>query len=206
MGEAKTWYPNGQLKEIRIYADDGYIVDSFYDSLGQALVTNGDGIYTLEEPDELDPKPVTIAGPLKKGLKHGMFTGYLPDGTVYCKEEYERDKLVKGISYANGKEFTYKALHGEAYTGRFMNHIKKNLRYPASARRFGVDGTVYTRLLINPDYTIRKAMIIKGVSPDIDVETMRVLEDTGFVYGPRLKRGQQDQGELLMIPVKFKLN
>jgi hypothetical protein len=206
VGKAKAWYPNGQLKEIRLYSEDGYAVESFFDSLGNALVTNGNGIYTLDETDELEPKPITIVGPVKDGLKHGTFTGYLSNGTVYCEEEYERDKLVKGVSYSNGKEFTYKELHGKDYFDRFMTHIRKNLRYPASARRFGVDGTVYARLLLNPDYTVKNAMIIKGVSPDIDAETMRVLQDTGYKYGPRLKRGQHDERELLIIPVKFKLN
>ena len=182
-------------------------MESFYDSLGKALVTNGNGIYTLEEQeDELEPKPVTIVGPVKDGLKHGEFTGYLTDGTVYCKEEYERDRLVKGVSYSNGKEFKYKELQGKAYFDRFINHLKGNLRYPASARRLGVDGTVYTRLLISPDYTVKKALIIKGVTSDIDAETMRVLQDTGFKYGPRLKPGQPDERELLIIPVRFKLN
>ena len=79
------------------------------------------------------------------------------------------------------------------------------LRYPASARRLGIEGTVYVRVLINTDYTVKKAAIIKGISPDADAETLLVLRDTEFEYGPRLKRGQLDKGELLTIPVRFKL-
>ena len=206
IGTAKAWYPNGQLKEVRVYHKDGYSVQSYYDSLGKALVTDGNGLYTLEEVDEIARRPVVIVGPVKDGLKHGTFKGYLSDGTLYCEEEYVDDKLVKGVSYNNGKEFTYKELEEKAFYERYINHIRKNLRYPASARRLGVDGTVYVRLLINPDYSVEKAMIIKGLTSDIDTETLRVLKDTGFKFGPRVKRGQVDDGELFIAPIKFQLN
>lgn len=205
VGVARAWYANGRPKETGHYHKNVYKLESFYDSLGNVLVTNGHGIYTLEEADELDPDPVTLVGPVQDGLKHGMFTGYLKDGTVFCNEEYKKNKLVKGVSYDNGKNFTYRDLYDKEFSNRLLSHVKKKLRYPASARRLGTEGTVYVRVLINPDYTVKKAAIIKGISPDADAETLLVLRDTGFEYGPRLKRGQLDKGELLTIPVRFKL-
>ena len=205
-GTAKYWYWNGQLKEVRIYDKMNVYVQSFYDSLGNQMVNDGNGMYIVQE-EEYDPSMyLTFTGHVKNGKKQGLFTGHLPDGTVYCKEEYKDNELVKGVSYDGEKEFKYKTIMDIEFYNKWMTHIKKNLRYPASARRMGIEGTVYVRLLVDKHYNIEKALVIKSVSDDIDAETVRVLKDTNFKFGPYTKRGQPCYEAVFVAPVRYKLN
>lgn len=205
-GIAKYWYANGQLKEIRTHDGKNIMVQTFCDSLGRLMVKNGAGTYTLKEEEVgYSNKHITLVGPVRNGYKNGLFTGYLSDGTTYCKEEYINDQLVQGISYHDGKEFPYNSLTDPAFYQRLMNHIGKTMRYPASARRNGVDGTVYLRMLLNKDYSVKKVYLMKTVSKDIDAEAIRVVKDSGFKFGPIIKRGQLHEYIVYVLPLKFKL-
>lgn len=205
-GISKFWYPNGQLKELRAYNKTNARVDAFYDSLGGVMVKKGKGTYIMETQEIYPISRLTLVGPVRNGYKNGMFTGYLQDGTIYCKEEYVNDQLVKGVSYKDGKEFRYKTLIDEMFFRRFMEHLRRNMRYPPGARRAGVQGTVYVKLRLNSDYSVRKALVLKSVAEDIDAETVRVMTDTGFKFGPMLRRGQIYNAPVFVSPATFKLN
>lgn len=205
-GSAKYWYRNGQLRERRIADGENVQVQLFYDSLGKPMVMNGSGTYIFKDDVDYSATKVTLVGPLKNGKKNGLFTGYVSDSTIYCKEEYEDDRFITGVSYDGEKEFTYKAVMDPEFYERWMSHLKSNIRYPVTARRSGAQGTVWVRLLINDDFTIKEAMVIKSVSKDLDDESVRVLKDTNFKYGPIYKRGQLYTNPTFVAPVKFKLN
>ena len=205
-GSAKYWYRNGQLREMRIVDGENVQVQLYYDSLGKPMVVNGSGTYILKEDVDYSATEVTLVGPMKNGKKNGLFTGYLPDSTIYCKEEYENDRFITGVSYDGEKEFRYEAVMDPEFYERWMTHLKSNIRYPVSARRSGAQGTVWVRLLINDDYTIKKSLVIKSVSKDLDDESVRVLKDTNFKYGPFYKRGQLYTNPTFVAPVKYKLN
>lgn len=205
-GTSRYWYQNGQLKEIRTYDKTNVQVESFYDSLGNQMVDKGNGTYSFEEEDYEPSTKLTLVGPVRDGKKNGLFTGYRSDGTVYCKEVYKDNELVKGVSYDGEKEFKYKTILDIDFYNKWMTHLKKNLRYPATARRMGIDGTVYVRLLIDRDYNIQKALVIKSVFEELDRETVRVLKDTDFKFGPYTKRGQPFYEAVFVAPVRFKLN
>jgi protein TonB len=85
-----------------------------------------------------------------------------------------------------------------------MNFIRKNMRYPASARRMGVDGTVYVSFVVSKDGSISEVKTIRGISADCDKEAMRVV---GMM--PPWKAGKQNGKPVFVrfvLPIKFKLN
>jgi len=85
-----------------------------------------------------------------------------------------------------------------------MNFIKKNMRYPASARRMGVDGTVYVSFVVSKDGSISEVKQIRGISADCDKEAMRVVS-----MMPPWKPGKQNGKPVFVrfvLPIKFKLN
>jgi protein TonB len=85
-----------------------------------------------------------------------------------------------------------------------MNFIKKNMRYPASARRMGVDGTVYVSFVVSKDGSISEVKTIRGISADCDQEAMRVVS-----MMPPWKPGKQNGKPVFVrfvLPIKFKLN
>lgn len=85
-----------------------------------------------------------------------------------------------------------------------MNFIRKNMRYPASARRMGVDGTVYVSFVVSKDGSISEVKTIRGISADCDKEAMRVVQ-----MMPPWKPGKQNGKPVFVrfvLPIKFKLN
>ncbi|HEX8038609.1 MAG TPA: energy transducer TonB [Chryseosolibacter sp.] len=85
-----------------------------------------------------------------------------------------------------------------------MNFIRKNMRYPASARRMGVDGTVYVSFVVSKDGSISEVKVIRGISADCDKEAMRVV---GMM--PPWRPGKQNGKPVFVrfvLPIKFQLN
>jgi len=82
--------------------------------------------------------------------------------------------------------------------------IQKNIRYPASARRMGVEGTVFVSFVIDKEGKISQVQTIKGISPDCDKEAMRIIQ-----MMPPWKPGKQNGKPVsvrFVYPLKFKLD
>jgi periplasmic protein TonB len=85
-----------------------------------------------------------------------------------------------------------------------MNFIRKNVKYPASARRMGVDGTVYVQFVVGKDGSITEVKSIRGISADCDKEAERVVK-----MMPPWKPGKQNGKPVnvrFVVPIRFKLN
>jgi periplasmic protein TonB len=85
-----------------------------------------------------------------------------------------------------------------------MAYISKNVRYPASARRMGVDGTVYVSFVVGKDGSINDVKVLRGISADCDKEAVRVVQSM-----PAWKPGKQNGKPVFVrfnLPIKFKLN
>jgi protein TonB len=85
-----------------------------------------------------------------------------------------------------------------------INFIKKNLKYPASARRMGVDGTVYVQFVVGKDGSITDVKTIRGISADCDREAERVVKAM-----PAWKAGKQNGKPVFVrfvLPIRFKLS
>src|SRR5687768_10269634 len=83
-----------------------------------------------------------------------------------------------------------------------MNFIKKNMRYPASARRMGGDGTVYVSVVVSKAGSIAEGQGIARISAQGHQEVMRVVS-----LMPACKPGRRHP-ELVFVrlrrPIKFK--
>jgi protein TonB len=84
--------------------------------------------------------------------------------------------------------------------GKFLG---KNMKYPAQARRMGVEGSVYVSFVIDRDGNISDPQIIKGISAECDKEAIRVVK-----LMPPWKPGKQNGKPVrcrFVLPIKFKL-
>jgi len=72
---------------------------------------------------------------------------------------------------------------GEAAMGEFINEI---FEYPEISREMGEQGTVYVRFVVTKTGSIDKVEVVKGVSPAIDKEAVRVVKKM-----PKWKPGEQ---------------
>jgi periplasmic protein TonB len=82
--------------------------------------------------------------------------------------------------------------------------VYKHIKYPASARRMNIEGTVYVGFVVNSDGSVSDAAIIKGISADCDKEALRVIQ-----MMPKWRPGKQSGRPVrvkFVYPIKFKLD
>jgi TonB family protein len=85
-----------------------------------------------------------------------------------------------------------------------MNFIRKNMRYPASARRMGIDGTVITSFIVEPDGSLNHLTVVRGISADCDQEAVRVVSAMSK-WKPGIRNGKAVRTRF-NLPLKYKLN
>jgi len=82
--------------------------------------------------------------------------------------------------------------------------ITKNMKYPASARRMNIEGSVFVGFVVDADGKISESSIIKGISADCDKEALRVVQ-----MMPKWRPGKQSGRPVrvkFVLPIKFKLD
>lgn len=81
--------------------------------------------------------------------------------------------------------------------------LQKNVKYPAIARRMGVEGSVFVSFVIDKAGVISDIAVVKGISAECDKEAVRVV---GMM--PPWKPGKQNGKAVrcrFVLPVRFKL-
>jgi periplasmic protein TonB len=85
----------------------------------------------------------------------------------------------------------------------FYEFVGKKLKYPAQARRMGIEGKVFVEFVIERDGTITDVKAIKGIGAGCDEEAVRVLQSA-----PKWKPGKQrgkPVRQRMVLPIAFKL-
>ena len=85
----------------------------------------------------------------------------------------------------------------------FYEFVSKKLKYPAQARRMGVEGKVFVEFVIERDGSITDVKAIKGIGAGCDEEAVRVLQSA-----PKWKPGKQrgkPVRQRMVLPIAFKL-
>ncbi|MFL5753409.1 MAG: TonB family protein [Bacteroidia bacterium] len=94
-----------------------------------------------------------------------------------------------------------------AYIGgetALQKFIKDNMNYPLSAKKNGIEGTVYLQFVVDKTGRIRNIKILKGVNKELNEEALRIVK-----LMPQWTAGMQSGKNAdvqYSLPVKFKLN
>jgi periplasmic protein TonB len=139
---------------------------------------------TIEEIKQNEVAAVEVEGPTEVVFEEPVQEVVVDDNQVFTVVEQQPE-------FSGGYEAMY-------------NFIRKNLKYPASARRMGVDGTVYVQFVVGKDGSISDIKTIRGISADCDREAERVVK-----MMPNWKAGRQNGKPVrvsFVLPIKFKLN
>jgi protein TonB len=110
------------------------------------------------------------------------------------KEEEDEDKVFLVVEQPAEFDGGMAAMYG---------FIKKNLKYPASARRMGIEGSVFVGFIVDKAGVISNVEVVKGISADCDKEAERVVR-----MMPNWKPGKQNGRPVkskFVLPIKFKL-
>ena len=85
-----------------------------------------------------------------------------------------------------------------------VEYFKKNLRYPAEAKKAGTQGRVVVQFFVNKDGSISNVKVLRGVDPALDAEAVRLVNSM-----PKWKPGMQKGKAVTVkytVPVLFKLD
>lgn len=86
---------------------------------------------------------------------------------------------------------------------KFSKWVSKNLRYPKAAAKAGVQGRILIQFDVCTDGKLRNIQVIKGVSPELDAEALRVISASPD-WKPGYVNGEPVNVQVL-IPVIFQL-
>ncbi|HOI31583.1 MAG: energy transducer TonB [Bacteroidales bacterium] len=86
---------------------------------------------------------------------------------------------------------------------KMMEYIAKNIKYPAMARESGIQGRVFVNFVVEPDGSVSKVKVLRGIGGGCDEEAVRVVESM-----PKWTPGRQ-RGKAVRVsfnlPVRFTL-
>lgn len=117
------------------------------------------------------------------------------------------DEPVEEVMEESDEDVIFTVVEQQAeYPGgaeAMFKFLQKNMKYPAIARRMGVEGSVFVSFVIDKEGVISDVQVIKGISAECDKEAQRVIK-----LMPPWKPGKQNGKAVrcrFVLPVKFKL-
>jgi protein TonB len=85
----------------------------------------------------------------------------------------------------------------------FYKFVGEKIKYPAQARRMGIEGKVFVEFVVNRDGSIVDVKAIKGIGAGCDEEAVRIVQSAP-AWTPGKQRGKPVR-QKMVIPITFKL-
>jgi protein TonB len=86
----------------------------------------------------------------------------------------------------------------------FYKYVGEKMKYPAQARRMGVEGRVFCKFTVNRDGTLQDVSVIRGIGAGCDEEAVRVIQSAP-PWKPGKQRGRAVRSSF-NLAIIFKLN
>ena len=86
----------------------------------------------------------------------------------------------------------------------FYDYVSTKMKYPAQARRMGVEGRVFCKFTVNRDGTLQDVSVIRGIGAGCDEEAIRVIQSAP-AWKPGKQRGRPVRSSF-NLAIIFKLN
>ncbi len=198
-GLTERYYRNGQLKEQIHYETDTagqsgtepvIYLNSLYDSLGTAMVTDGNGYARYPSNKGRDIEEGSVVAGVRSGVWKGNFQGQ----RYTFEETYEQGKLISGVSKDSaGNTFPYTRVYvGPEFPGgmkEFYTQVSRNYRYPQEAIRQRVNGELHIKFVIDTTGKPDNIQLIRDLGYGTGEEARRVLEHMDDSWQPGRVRG-----------------
>jgi TonB family protein len=174
----KSYYENGQQEEEAVHEKDKSLYQQHWDESGNPHLVNGSGQYTETN---------------SRGVQHTEILDYL------LISSYSVKPLDGDTIYFVAQEIaTYKGGLPALY-----QRIAKTMRYPANARRRGIQGKVFVEFVIEKDGKVRDVKIIQGAHEILNEEAVRVMKMMDD-WTPGKVKGKP-VAQMMILPIVFKL-
>jgi protein TonB len=85
----------------------------------------------------------------------------------------------------------------------FYKYVGEKIKYPAQARRMGIEGRVFVEFVIGKDGSISEVRAVKGIGAGCDEEAVRIIQSAPN-WTPGKQRGKAVK-QRMVLPITFKL-
>lgn len=206
-GEVVSYYSNGRKQSVESYDKEGYRVLQYWDSAGNQVVKDGNGFCrcVLNIASGNDWMEM---GKFTNGVRDSIWLGFNNEGRKRYEEKYDKGKLINGTSFDDaGDSYDYTVLEEQATPDggitKAYEHVSMMVRYPALARRTGIEGKVYVEFVVEKDGTISNVKVIRGIGGGCDEIAVQAVE-TMQRWIPARQRGKTVRQKMI-LPIGFKL-
>ncbi|MEJ7646155.1 MAG: TonB family protein [Chryseolinea sp.] len=179
-GTSLTFYDNGKPKGHSEVTEDGERYKFYLSKDGTDLLSNGSAIVPLSEDNAKVSSFMEIGN-------HKVLAQFQVDG----KNDTTYSFTEKQAEYKTGLEGLAKDL-------------QNNVKYPTSARRSGVEGTVFVSFKVNKNGQATGITLVKGIGAECDQEALRVVELLAGNWSPATHRGKP-VATRFVLPVRYRL-
>lgn len=179
-GMIKTYYKNGNKKGIASRENYSYKHHHYYDENGMDLLTNGNGEFKEISGQGLMSWKKVEDSVLVASYELGLHPG---DTTFTIVDE-----LPIPIGGMRG----------------FYMGIQKSLRYPAEARRKGVEGKVFIQFIVNSEGKVEEVEAVKGIGYGCDLAAEKAVRESE-PWNPGEFEGKKVKVRMI-LPITFKLS
>ncbi len=208
VGTTSRWYSNGQMQiefEGAKYNDVEKILN-YWDSTGTYLVKDGNG-YCKCHLNPFSKFDLEEHGKVVSGRRDSTWTGF-KKGMKYYIESYSEGNLMQGTSYdsiGNSYAYTEPFTPARPHNGleAFYRQVSKNVKYPAAARKNGIQGKVYVEFVVEKDGSLSGLKAIKGIGGGCDEAAIDAIRFAGK-WDPAVHRGQLVRNKMV-LPIGFHL-
>ena len=129
---------------------------------------------------------VMFYGDYNKGVKTGYWVTLDPKGNILVMEKHDKNGveiekrlrptvLIENASINDSLRIEVDAEFPGGHDG-WGKHLRKNLKYPLDAKRYGYQGNVYMSFVVLSDGSITSAKIIGSPHEVLSAEALRMLE------------------------------
>jgi TonB family protein len=122
------------------------------------------------------------------------------DGSLMGTQDYELFDIQKIPEFPCDPAFASAAHCGQSSLSAYLS---KNIRYPADAREFGIQGTAIVTFVVEKDGSITQLKVVRGWCESIRQECIRVVGGM-----PRWKPGTANDKPVKVkftLPIRFRL-
>ena len=138
-----------------------------------------------------------------------IFQAGMPNKTYGKQHSYNPLQVVQQPDNAKNKEPIdfYKVEEKPVFPGgekAFYKYLSNNIKYPETAMKNKIQGTVWVKFIIEKDGSISNVKVIREANPDLNKEAVRVIKSM-----PNWKPGKQNGKPVRVsyqVPIRFSLN
>lgn len=198
IGKWENFHWNGKLQSEVYYGEETFTA-SVFDSLGNQQVINGNGKSTTW----YSTGQVAEEGEYRNGKKEGLWYGFHPNGRPYYKEQFRENRLIHGVSEAkDGRRYVYDHLSEYPFPKDGMPAFKKYVDQNKKTFFNTIHGKVKIVFTVGVDGSTWSYVIMQGLSPECDNESIRLLRE-GPVWRPALLHGQEKIPSQGYVEIEF---